>query len=84
MFHASLLKRAAADPFPNQHQDDLRPPAITVDGEEEWEVERILRKRIKGRQYQVLIKWKGYFTPTWEPAAALVDTEAYDIFKAGG
>ena len=55
-----------------------------VDGEKEWEVERILRERVKGRQRQVLIKWKGYLTPTWEPAAALVDTEAYLIFEAGG
>ena len=84
MFHASFLKRAAVDPFPNQRQDNLRPPAIIVDREEEWEVERILRKRVKGRQRQVLVKWKGYLTPTWEPAAALVDTEAYLIFEAGG
>ena len=35
-----------------------------VDGEEEWEVERILRERVKGRQRQVLMKWKGYFTLT--------------------
>ena len=84
MFHASLLKRAAADPFLNQHQDDLRPPVIMVDREEEWEVERILRERIKGRQRQVLMKWKGYLTPTWEPAAALVNTEAYLVFEAGG
>ena len=47
-------------------------------------MERVLRERIKGRQRQVLIKWKGYLTPTWEPAAALVDTEAYLIFKTGG
>ena len=50
VFHASFLKRAAADPFPNQCQDDLQPPVIMVDGEEEWEVERILRKCVKGRQ----------------------------------
>ena len=49
VFHASLLKRAAADPFLNQRQGDSRPPAIIVDGEEEWEVERILRKRTRGR-----------------------------------
>ena len=55
-----------------------------VDREKEWEVERILRKRVKGRQRQVLMKWKGYLTPTWEPAAALVNTEAYLIFKAAG
>ena len=56
MFHASLLKRAAADPFPNQRQGDSQPPVIIVDREEEWEVERILRKRIKVRQRQVLVK----------------------------
>ena len=56
VFHASLLKRAAADPFPNQRQGDSRPPVIMVDKEEEWEVERILRKRTKGRQRQVLVK----------------------------
>ena len=56
VFYASLLKRAATDPFPNQRQDNLRPPAIMVDREEEWEVKRILRKRVKGRQRQVLMK----------------------------
>ena len=35
VFHASLLKRAAADPFPNQCQDNLRPPIIIIDREEE-------------------------------------------------
>ena len=53
VFHASLLKRAAADPFPNQRQDNSRPPAIIMDREEEWKVERILRRRTKGRQRQV-------------------------------
>ena len=84
VFHASLLKRAAADPFPNQRQDNSRPPAIIMDKEEEWEVERILRRRTKGRQRQVLMKWKGYLTPTWEPTEALANTEAYRIFKTGG
>ena len=56
VFYASLLKRAAADPFLNQRQGDSRPPVIMVDREAEWEVERILRKRTKGRQRQVLVK----------------------------
>ena len=55
-----------------------------MDREEEWEMERVLRERVRSRQRQVLIKWKGYLTPTWEPAAALADTEAYRVFKAGG
>ena len=84
VFYASLLKRAAADPFPNQCQDNLQPPVIIVDGEEKWEMERILRKRTKGRQRQVLIKWKRYLTPTWESTEALVSTEAYYVFKSGG
>ena len=84
VFHASLLKRAAENPFPNQRQDDSRPPAIIVDGEEEWEVGRILRRRTKGRQRQVLMKWKGYLTPTWEPTEALANTEAYHVFESGG
>ena len=84
VFHASFLKRAAANPFPNQRQDNSQPPVIIIDREEEWEVERVLRRRAKGRQRQVLIKWKGYLTPTWEPTEALANTEAYYIFKAGG
>ena len=50
IFHASLLKRAADNPFSNQCQGDFRPPAVIMDGEEEWEVERVLRKRVKGHQ----------------------------------
>ena len=64
VFHASLLKRAADNPFPNQRQGNFRPPAIIVDREEEWEVERVLRERVRGRQRQVLVKWKGYLTLT--------------------
>ena len=84
VFHTSLLKRAAADPFPNKCQGDSRPPVIMVDGEKEWEVERILRKRTRGGQRQVLMKWKGYLNLTWKPTAALANTEAYHVFEAGG
>ena len=34
VFHISLLKRAADDPFSNQRQGDFRPPVIMVDREE--------------------------------------------------
>ena len=47
-------------------------------------MERILRRRIKGRQRQVLIKWKRYLTPMWEPTEALANTEAYHVFESGG
>ena len=35
VFYTNLLKRAAANPFLNQHQDNSRPPAIIMDREEE-------------------------------------------------
>ena len=35
VFHISLLKRAADNPFPNQRRGGFRPPAIIVNGEEE-------------------------------------------------
>ena len=56
LFHINLLKRAADNRFPNQRRGDFQPPAIMVNGEEEWEVERVLREYIKGRQRQVLVK----------------------------
>ena len=84
IFHINLLKRAADNPFPSQRRGNFRPPVIIMDREEEWEVKRILRERVRGYQHQVLVKWKGYLTPTWEPTAALADTEAYRVFKAGG
>ena len=49
IFHISLLKCAADNPFLSQRQGDFRPPVVIVDGEKEWEVERVLRERVRGR-----------------------------------
>src|ERR1700747_1348934 len=68
-FHTSLLtpykETSAHGPnFP-------RPIPDIVDGQEEYEVERVLASRRQGRtkQLQLLIKWKGYpeADNTWEP-----------------
>ena len=45
VFHVDLLRQAANDPFPSQRNDDYQPPAVLVDGEEEYQVERILDYR---------------------------------------
>jgi hypothetical protein len=39
-----------------------RPPPDLIDGEEEYEVESILKSRRygRGRKVQYLVKWKGY------------------------
>ncbi len=43
-----------------------QPPPDLIEGEPEWEVERIIKhKGTKNIRYQV--KWKGYDEMTWEP-----------------
>lgn len=86
-FHVTLLRPAATNPLPSQRQDDNQPPAISTDddGNPEWEVEEILRARTheqgNRQQRQVLVKWKGYATPSWEPLQAMKDTLALIEFE---
>jgi hypothetical protein len=64
VFHASLLTPYKENRVhgPNYTQ----PPPDLIEGEPEWEVERILRHSgTKNIRYQV--KWKGYEDLTWEP-----------------
>src|SRR6266850_5237078 len=81
VFHASLLS-----PYheTQAHGPNFsRPPPDLIDGEEEYEVERIAAHRYHGksRSLQYLIKWKGYpeADNTWEPADQI---HAPDILKA--
>src|ERR1700730_3255837 len=81
VFHASLLSpyRETTAHGPNFS----RPPPELIDGEEEFEVERIISHRCHGRSrtLQYLVKWKGYpeSNNTWEPAAQI---HAPDLLKA--
>jgi hypothetical protein len=82
----SLLRPASIDPLPSQVVAEAQPPAIvTEQGEEEYEVEEILRARTRkigrGSRREVLVKWTGYTRPTWEPLASLEDTVALDAFE---
>ena len=54
------------------------PEPEVVDGEEFWEVDKILDSRISGRwkKLQFLVRWKGYSEghESWEPEGNLVGT----------
>ncbi|QRV79945.1 Transposon Tf2-1 polyprotein [Ceratobasidium sp. AG-Ba] len=67
IFHTLLISLKKNDPF---GQDPLQPPAeVTPDGEEEYEVEKILDSQKQQNQVQYLVHWKGYSleSNTWEP-----------------
>ncbi len=57
-FHTKLLRPAHIDP------DDTRtippPPPVLVDGNEEYEVEKILQHRKRRGRRQYLVKWVGF------------------------
>jgi len=60
VFHASLLT-----PYKETEQHGpnfLEPPPEILDGEPEWEVEKVLKERSFGRwkKKQYLVHWKGY------------------------
>ncbi|QRV83751.1 Retrotransposable element Tf2 protein [Ceratobasidium sp. AG-Ba] len=67
VFHTSLISLKKEDPF---GREPPQPPAeVTPDGEEEYEVEKILDSRKRRNQVQYLVHWKGYGpeSNTWEP-----------------
>jgi deoxyuridine 5'-triphosphate nucleotidohydrolase len=62
VFHISRLKRHHERPAEMRGEEDEQtpPPPIIIDGQEEYEVERIMAKRKFQDQVQYLVKWAGY------------------------
>ena len=81
VFHISLL-----EPYHHRKGATLEPPpALLVNGDEEWEVETILADRKRGKGEQFLVRWKGYTSAddTWEPAKNLENaSEALEKYRA--
>jgi hypothetical protein len=77
VFHVSLLEPYIETTIPNRTQPP--PPPIVIEGEPEYEVDKILDARLWRRQKQYLVKWINYSDAdnSWEPAINL--TNAQDI-----
>ena len=59
VFHVSLLRPYRQNPIPNRVQADPLPPDI-IDGNEEYEVERIVDSRTRRGQLQYRVRFQGY------------------------
>ena len=60
MFHVSLL-----EPWQRRDGEEPAPTApIVVEGEQEWEIEAIVKERTYRKKRQYLAKWLGY--PSYE------------------
>ena len=70
VFHVSLLR-----PYRSDGRRQPPPPVLTLEGEEEFEVERILDHRKRGRRMQFLVRWSGYGAEhdAWEPEDNLIN-----------
>ncbi len=60
-FHVSLLKPVSHDASRPNREHNSRPPLDLVHNEPEFEMEVVLKSRqLKGREWEYLMKWKGY------------------------
>jgi len=67
VFHASKLTQYSESTIHGQKATP--PPPTLIQGQEEWEVEKILDSRQRQGKNEYLVKWKGYTQGdnTWEP-----------------
>lgn len=71
VFHPSLLRKHKESTIAGRIQPE--PAPIVVEGEDQWEVEEIVARRVSKRKAQYLVKWMGYphEQNSWEPAEML-------------
>jgi hypothetical protein len=73
LFHVSLLEPYRKSTIPGWLL--APPPLIEINGEEEFEVSKIIDSRINRRRLEYLVHWQGYEVSerTWELVANLAN-----------
>jgi transposase InsO family protein len=72
VFHVSLLEPYRSRPGCEP------PPPQEIDGDLEWNVEKVVDMRMKGRSTEYKVRWEGW-TPahdSWEPASNLANAKS--------
>jgi hypothetical protein len=74
VFHVSKLHLYHEDP---EQPNFPAPPPDVIEGEPEWEVERILDAKVINRQFKFLVKWIGWpeSENSWEPGRNLANAK---------
>jgi hypothetical protein len=67
VFHVKLLK--PFEEIERVKREQKIPKPVVIEGEEEWEIEKIVKTRKRGKKIEFEIKWKGCGEEenTWEP-----------------
>ena len=58
VFHTSLLVPHIPNVIPNREQPP--PPPLMIEGENEYEIEKILDSKMSRNRLKFLVRWKGY------------------------
>ena len=78
VFHSVMLQSAVMNALSSQCTTDSQPLSQIVSNEEEFEIEKILKKRFvwcrRGFKKKYLMKWVSYTQLTWELTFTLRDT----------
>ncbi len=85
VFHLIMLQSAVMNALSSQHTTDLQPSSQIVSNKEEFEIEKILKKRFiwckEEFKKKYLMKWVDYTWLTWEPTFVMKDTVTLNWWK---
>jgi predicted aspartyl protease len=72
VFHSDRLRKAAENASPGQLNENDPDASYEIDGNIEWEVDRILGSRIHRNKLQYMVEWRG-----WDPDNTWYDAESF-------